>query len=316
MMTVSRAINNKPGVSEELRRQIQDVAAEMGFQPSHAARMLVTRLSGTIGLVVPDISNPFFAQIARGVEDVGYESGYCLFLVNTAENPDREAVAYDSLWKKEVEGVIICSSRIRSDELKKQIMRFPYAVVVNRDLDEPLPNAVAINVNDTRGAQIALRIFLEQNRTQIAFIAGPANSISGQRRLQGYRASLKEAGLPYDNLMVENCPPTIGGGQVAAATLLERRPGINAIFAFNDLTAVGAILTCQGAGKAVPGDVAVIGADDIYLTSLVHPQLTTLHVNSEHIGRIAMRTLLDNIQVGASSATFNIEPELIRRESA
>ncbi len=315
-MTVSRAINNKPGVSDDMREQILALAAEMGFQPSQIARSLATHLSGTVGLVVPDISNPFFAQIARGVEDVAYEAGYCLFLVNSAENLERETVAYNSLWQKEVEGAILCSPRIPADVLRKQVQRFPAVVMVNRELKEPLPNGVTINVNDQRGAQLALKHFLGKNRTQIAFIAGPSISISAQRRLEGYRAGLKEAGLPFDAQMVQNCAPTIEGGQTAAAALLTRRPSINAFFAFNDLTAIGAMLACQETGKSVPDDVAVIGADDIYLTSLVRPQLTTLHVNLAHIGRIAMRTLLDIIQVGVSSAAFKVEPELLRRDSA
>jgi LacI family transcriptional regulator len=315
-MTISRAMNNKPGVGDDLRQQILALAAEMGFQPSQVARSLVTRQSGMIGLVVPDISNPFFAQIARGVEDVAYENGYCLFLVNTAENLERESVAYDSLWQKEVEGVILCSARIKGDNLRKQVQRFPAVVLVNRELEDPMPNAVTINVNDERGAQLALRHFVRKNLTQIAFIAGPPNSISAQRRLEGYRVGLREAKLPYDSQMMEYCAPTIEGGQAAAATILTRRPDLNAIFAFNDLTAIGAILACQEAGKAVPDDVAVIGADDIYLTNLFRPNLTTLHVNLVHIGRTAMRTLLDIIQLGASSATFKIEPQLIQRESA
>lgn len=315
MMTVSRVMNNKPGVGGELRQQIMNLAAEMGYQPSQIARSLVTRQSATVGLLVPDISNPFFAQIARGMEDVAYEAGYCLFLVNTDENPDREIVACNTLWQKEVEGAVFCSPRIRPGILSKQLQRFPAVVLINQELNEPVPNAITINVNDQRGAQLAMQEFFQKNRTKIAFIAGPAASFSGKRRLEGYRAALKEANLPFDAQMVENCPPTIEGGRAAASALLVRQPQINAFFAFNDLTAIGAILACQEAGKAVPQDVAVIGADDIYLTSLIRPQLTTLHVNTVHIGRMAMRTLLDIIQVGATSAFFQIEPELIRRES-
>ncbi len=187
---------------------------------------------------------------------------------------------------------------------------------MNRELEEPLPHAVTVNVNDQRGAHLAIQEFLQKKRERIAFIAGPSYSISGQRRLEGYRASLKEAGLGFDPHMVETCPPTIEGGQAAAAALLKRCPEINAIFAFNDLTAVGAMQACRDAGKAIPEDVAVIGADDIYLTDLVHPRLTTLHVNLAHIGRIAMRTLLDIITLGASSAAFKVEPELVRRDLA
>ena len=316
MMTVSRAINNKPGLSDELRQKILALADEMGFRPSQIARGLVTRQTGTIGLVVPDITNPFFAQIARGVEDVAYEYGYCLFLVNSAESLERETVAYDTLWQKEVEGAILCSSRVAPEALRSQVARFPAVVLFNRELEEPLPNTVTINVNDQRGAQLAVQEFAQKSRTQIAFVAGPATSISGQRRLEGYRTGLKEAGLTFDPQLVEHCPPTIAGGQAAAAALLARRPNLDAIYAFNDLTAIGAMGACQAASRRVPEDIGVIGVDDIFLADLVTPKLTTLHVNLLHIGRIAMRTLLDIIQLGTSSASFMVEPELLRRASA
>jgi len=316
MMTVSRAINNKPGVSDKVRQEIQTLAAEMGFQPNQIARSLVTHQSATIGLVVPDITNPFFAQIARGVEDLAYEAGYSLFLLNSAENLKREAVAFNSLQQKEIDGAILCSSRHRESDLRVQAQRFPAVVLVNRELKDPLPNVVTINVNDQRGAQLATQHFLEQNRAQIACISGPANSVSAQRRLQGYRACLKDAGRPFDPRLVEPCVPTIEGGQAAAAALLARCPGLDAVLAFNDLAAIGAMLACQDAGKGVPRDVAVIGADNIFLAGLVRPRLSTLNVNLGHIGRLAMRSLLDIIQGTGAPAAIQIEPELILRDSA
>jgi len=183
-------------------------------------------------------------------------------------------------------------------------------------LEEPLPNTTTINVNDQRGAITAMRYFINHQCSRIAFVAGPANSISGQRRLEGYRAGLKEADLVFDAQLVEFCAPTLQGGEEAAHNLLTRFPDIDAIYAFNDLTAIGALQAVQKAGKVVPDDVVIIGADDIYLTDLIHPTLTTLHVNLVHIGRTAMRTLIDIIQLGASSAAIKIEPQLIRRESA
>ena len=171
-MTVSRAINNKPGLSDELRQKILDLADRMSFQPNQIARGLATRQTLTIGLVVPDITNPFFAHIARGVEESAYEHGYSVYLLNTAENQERERAALDSLWQKEIDGAILCSPRAPLDELEGSIRRFPAVVLVNRELKKPLPGVVTININDQRGAQMAVQHFVEKCRKTLGLSQG------------------------------------------------------------------------------------------------------------------------------------------------
>lgn len=318
MMTVSRAVNNKPGLSDELRQKILALASEMGYRPSQIAQGLATRQTSTVGLVVPDITNPFYAPIARGAEDVAYEYGYSVFLINTAADLDREAVAFDSLLRKEIDGAILCSLRTPAGQLEEVVGRFPAAVVVNRELKRPMPNVVTINVNDQRGAQAAVEHFLAQGRAAVAHLAGPANSYSGQRRLEGYRAALRAAGLPADPALVEpvvlneTLPTSV---EAAVRALLARRPDIDAIFAFNDLAAISAVQTLQAMGRRVPEDVAVIGADDIALAGILRPRLSTLRVSLAHIGRLAMRTLLEIFSGETSPASYQIEPELVLRES-
>jgi LacI family transcriptional regulator len=317
MMTVSRAINNKPGLSDDLRQKILALADQMGYRPSQIAQGLATRQTSSVGLVVPDITNPFYAPIARGAEDVAYEYGYSVFLINTIGSAEREAVALDSLWRKEIDGAILCSLRSPADVLEASAARFPAAVLFNRELKKPLPNVVTINVNDQRGAQEAVEHLLASGRRQIAYLAGPSSSYSNQRRLEGYREALKTGGLPFDPQLVEaiQFPDIHHSTQAALKALLARRPEIDGLFAFNDLIAISAMQTCQELGKAVPGDVAVIGADDIPLAAIIRPQLSTLHVNLAHIGRLAMRTLLEIFAGEASSGSYQIEPELVLRES-
>ncbi len=220
LMTVSRAINNKPGVSKELRQRILSIAQEMGYLPNQIARGLATRLTTAIGLVVPDNTNPFFAQIARGVEDAAYDNQYNIFLVNTNEDPERELKALDSLWAKGIDGVILCSSRLPAQVLEAQIQRFPAMVVVNRGKLTPRTNLTTVNVNDQHGAQLALQYLLAKGRRQIAAIAGPPTSTSSQRRLEGYRSHFK----PLDTGLIEAASPNTEGGRLAAAALLARRP--------------------------------------------------------------------------------------------
>jgi LacI family transcriptional regulator len=318
MMTVSRAMNNKPGVSDAVRQRIQALADEMGYRPSMIARGLATRQTATIGLVVPDIANPFFAHIARGAEDAGYQRGYNLVLMNTAEDLDREVAALDSLWQNEVDGVILCSSRLPVDELETYVERMPAAVLVNRVLSSALPGVATINVNDALGAQQAVAHLASRQRTRIAILAGPVYSISGQRRLDGYRAGLAAASLGFDPVMLEHCTPDFQGGHTGMNALLGRRPRINAVFAFNDLVAAGAIEACQEQGKRVPDDIAVIGVDDTPLATMIRPRLTTVRADLAGIGQLAMATLLAIIDQGDDrpAEALQVDPELVVRESA
>lgn len=315
-MTASRAINGKPGVSNDLRQAILSLAEELGYHPNQIARGLATSYTTSIGLVVPDNTNPFFAQIARGVEDTAYSQNYNIFLVNTAEEPAREKAVLNSLWQKGIDGLILCSSRLPTDSLEEEVNRFPAVVLLNRELRPLPPHVVMININDQRGAHLAVQYFLEKGRHHIAYLNGPANSFSAGRRKEGYRDALEAAGIPFDPTMVESCAPDTEGGRIGAGVLLARRPDIDAIYAFNDLVAAGAVQMIQEAGKKVPEDITVIGVDDIPLATFIRPQLTTLHVNLREIGCQAMQNLLDIIEGRKSSTAIFIEPELVVRDSA
>ena len=315
MMTVSRAVNNKPGIGDELRQKILEVAAEMDYQPSQIARSLATSQTCTVGLVVPSISNPFYAQIAQAVEEMAYENDYSVFLINTIADIDREEAAMNSLWAHDIDGAILCSLRLPQKELVRSIQRFPAVVLFNREFKKPLPNVVTITVNDKRAAQEAVQHFLDQGRRRIAYIGAPENSFSSGRRLEGYRAALRSANVPFDPSLVLHIMPSTETGKEATEKLFLHHPDIQAILAYNDLVAVGVLQACQAAGKKIPDDVAVIGADDIPLASLIHPRLSSSRVNLSNIGRLCMRTLLEMFEGGASPASFTIEPELVLRES-
>lgn len=316
MMTVSRAINHKPGLSEELRKKILIIAEEMGFKPNQIARGLATQKSATIGLVVPDITNPFFSHLALGVEGLAFEHGYSVFVLNTAEMVTREKSILDLLVQQRVDGVILCGARMPMDEMRKQFDRFPGMVLVNRTLETPHPNVVSIDVDDQQGASLAVRHFLTQNRKSIAYITGPHNSHSNMKRLKGYRSTLEAAGIKFETQLVQTGAPNTEGGRIACQALLQRRPDVDAVFAFNDLVAVGIIQVCQEYGKLVPQEIAVIGADDIPLATIFKPQLSTLHINLGDVGRQAMQSLFDLIQGEAPPDRICIQPELILRESA
>jgi len=316
MMTVSRAINNKPGLSDELRQKILTLADEMGFQPNYMARSLVNGQTFTIGLVVPDITNMIFAHLARGVTDSAYERGYSVFLINTGDDPAREQAGIQLLRQKEIDGAILCSSRLPIDQLETIAQGFPAVIVINREFKILPPNIVTINVNDYRAAQIAVQHFIDSGRTRIAFAAGPANNFSTQRRLEGYRQALKNADIAFDPQMIENCALTTEGGREAGLALLQRNPDIDAVFCLNDVIAAGVMQIFQENGKSVPDQVGIIGVDDIPLATILRPQMSTVRFNLTHIGKLSMRTLLEMASGEGAPANYQIEPELIIRESS
>jgi LacI family transcriptional regulator len=316
-MTVSRAMNNRQGISEPTRVRIQELARQMNYFPSQIARSLVTRRTTMLGLVVPDVSNPFFAHIARGVEDAAFENGYSVFLLNSAENIDRERSALESLWQKEVNGVILCSSRLPQKELHTYFERFSCMVLVNRELRSPQSNVATINVNDRLGAEQAVGYLASKGCQHIGLISGPEASISAKRRFDGYKAGLIANSQLYDHSYVETCLPTVQDGHEAAQRLLTTHPEIDAILAFDDIVAVGALEACRTCKKIVPNEIAIIGADDIPLASLIQPRLSTLRVNQYEIGRTAMKQLMHLMEKkGEEAQSLIIQPELILRETA
>lgn len=318
MMTVSRAINGKEGVSSATRRRVLDIAQELGYRPSKVARGLVTRRTGTIGLVVPDIANPFFAGIARGVEDVAYVHSLTVFLLNTSEDVPREERALDSLTAQQVDGLILCSARQPEGALQRQLTRFDHVVLVNCTLDTPPSNSATINVDDSTGSALAVLHLVARGRRRIALVAGPRNSRSGRQRLAGYLAGLAQSSpdmVDQAQEVIVHCPPSSEGGRTAMLALLDRRPALDAVIAYNDLVAVGVLQACRERSVAVPDQVALVGADDIPLARLITPALTTLRIDMEALGRQAMEMLLAKMEGAEDGRDVLIRPELVVRET-
>ena len=315
MMTVSRAINNKGGISEATRQRILQLADEMGFQPSGLAQGLATKRTATIGLVVPDIANPFFALIARGIENVAYDNGYNVFLLNTDEDREREAAALNSLWQKQVDGLILCSSRLEQAALDSWLQKFPYVVLVNRVLETAVSGVCTINIDDRDGAQQIMDYFIAVGHQNIAFVAGPEHSRSSQERLIGYQTSLQAHNLPFRTELIQHCVPDTEGGYEAALALLQKDLGITAVFAYNDLTATGVLRACREKGCHVPQEIEIIGTDDIPLASLITPALSTLQIAKRELGATAMQTLVQLMKGKTESENQQkiIKPTLILR---
>jgi LacI family transcriptional regulator len=313
--TVSRAINDRGEISPETRAQILRVAEEMDYRPSSIARGLATQRTGTLGLIVPDVANPFFAEVARGAERKAYAAGYNVFLCNTDEDPQREIAVLRSLEEKRVDGVILCSSRLDDDTLRTSLKRHASVVLVNRRLNGDDFGCVIID--DEQGGQDIARHLLDTEHRAIGFLTGPPTSRSGQKRIAGYRAAMAEAGVVHDPDWLRPCPPSVEGGHTVAKALLSDHPEITALFCYNDLVAIGALQAGHDLALAIPDDLAIVGFDDIPLAALVTPSLTTCHVSRYEMGVQAMNMLLERVN-GCTTECQQVflQPELVIRASA
>jgi LacI family transcriptional regulator len=315
LMTVSRVINDKGAVRAATRQRVLEVIDRLGFRPSGIARSLATQRTGTLGLVVPDVANPFFSDVARGVEHVAHAQAYSVFLCNTEEDPERELQVLESLEEKRVDGLILCSSRLDEGVLEAIVVRHPAAVLVNRRLEgNPVQSVL---VDDEAGGWMATQHLLQAGHRAVGFLAGPPVSHSGRQRSLGYRAALDSKDLPGQASWIRHCAPTVEGGQKVAHNLLSAEPSLTALFCYNDLVAVGALQACAALGRAVPEETAIVGYDDIPLAALVTPALTTCRVPRYELGGRAVRLLLDHLRGEPETRKeIVLQPELVIRASA
>jgi|HigsolmetaAR201D_1030396.scaffolds.fasta_scaffold03967_7 LacI family transcriptional regulator len=312
--TVSRVINNKGEIRPETRRTVLEVIERLGYRPSSIARSLATKRTFTIGLVIPDIANPFWPEIARGVENAAWERGYHVFLCNTTEAGEREQAVLQLLEDKRVDGVIVAGSRLPDEQLLPLLQRHATAVLVNRT--SAPDNVGLVRVDASHGAQQAINHLLSRGRKRIGLLAGPPASHTSRGHLHGYRTTLEAAGLPVDPAAIQPCQPFLTEGYQAAITLLQNNPYLDALYCYNDLVALGAMQACNLLGRRVPDDIAIVGFDDILLASMVTPALTSLHVAKYEVGTAAASLLFEYIDGNHAQHEIVIKPNLVIRSSA
>lgn len=312
--TVSRAINSRSEISPATYERVMEAVRRLGFHPSWVARGLATHRTGAWGLVVPDITNPFFPEIARGVQDTARAGDYSVFLCHTDESAATEVQVLNALAAQPVDGILLFGSRISDAELADFATTYRPLIVLNRWLAQPGVGMVL--VDNHGGAAMAVHHLAERGHRTIGLLAGPPSSPSSLERVAGYRDSLVAQGLRVDESLIVPGAPTLEGGIAAATELLTHRPEVTALLAYNDLVALGAVQACSSLGRRVPADCAVIGFDDVRLASLVSPALTTIRVDKYRLGTLAAQcllTLLDD--PSASPPPIHVPVELVVRAS-
>lgn len=312
--TVSRVLNNKGEIRPSTRQRVLEVIQRLGYRPNNLARSLATARTFTLGLIVPDITNPFFPGIARGAEAAALARGYTIFLCNTNEDLQREKEILGVLEDKRVDGIILCGSRLPENQLLPLLQRHKAVVLVNRQVASEI--AGYVHVDDATGTRMAVTHLLSRQRQRLAFLSGPIHSFTRQVRVQAFYETLAAAGLQLTSELVTPCSADRAGGYHETHKLLAHSPNLDSIFCYNDLVALGAIQACVELGYRVPEDLAIVGYDDIQLASLVTPSLTSLGVSQFEIGTRAMHMLLERIEHGESEDTVMLVPQLVIRASA
>lgn len=296
--TVSNVLNDWPYVRPETRQRVQAVIESLDYRPNALAASLRTGRTNSIGVIIPDITNPIFGQIVRGCEAVLYARGYSILLCNTNEEYAKEQSYLDTLVRRGVDGVLMFGTHADA-ELVPNLARFGVPIVAE---DAPIhhPNTTTINIENVRGAELAASHLVGLGHRRIAYLGGPELRFAAQQRREGYAQVLAKAGLESGPALTAWGNPSIGGGYSSAIAMLGRsgQEPITAFVCYNDLVAVGCMLACQERGLHVPEDVAIVGFDDITLASLVTPALTTVRVHQLALGRLAAELLLERMENG------------------
>lgn len=289
--TVSRALSDTGLVAEPTLSRIREAASELDYRPNVSARNLRTRRAMAVLMVVRDVGNPFYLEVMKGVEAAAREAGYAVLMGNTEGNADREAGYFDMLRDGHADGMILMTGTLPARHGSGGEWPDDLPVVVALEMIEgsALPH---VQIDNEGAAARAVAHLVALGHRRIAHIGGPAAEIMAKRRRAGYRRAMAEAGLPVPAGYEEHGDYLLRGGQEACRRLFSLREPPTAIFAANDEMAFGAIHELRRLGKEVPGDVSVVGFDDIYLSEAFYPPLTTVSQPRAEIGREAMTLLL------------------------
>ena len=315
--TVSRALNEETRalVNPETAERVLRAADELGYRPNRIARGLKTSRSHTIGVLIPDITNPLFPPILRGIEDRLDEAGYTSLIVNTDNDPTRERIYLEAMRGRQVDGFISATARLDRELLAELSAAGTPLVLVNRSLEDG--SVPAVTVDDRRGIALAVEHIVRLGHERIGHIAGPQNLSTGHRRYLGFVEQMGNAGLelPDGNVRFSASFPE-DQGAAACAELLEAAPQLTAIVAANDLLALGCYDALEARGLRCPDDVSIVGFNDMPFVDRLRPALTSVRIPQRQIGKVAADLLLTRLSDGADVAReILLEPALIVRGS-
>ncbi|TIR69739.1 MAG: LacI family transcriptional regulator, partial [Mesorhizobium sp.] len=311
--TVSHVMNRTRHVEPETAERVRAAITALRYSPNSLARSLRRGETKTIGLLLPDNSNPFFASVARQIEDAGFVAGYTVILCNSDGSAEKEERYLSVLMAKQIDGLIFAGSSDHARVFSHLSAALP-AVLLDREIHSVHVDSVL--VDHDHGGYLAGRHLVGLGHSKIGVIGGPRDSSSSPARLRGFTRALAEAGIDLPASWVVDSDYHFAGGRLAMERLMAQAPEITAVFACNDLMAMGAITALRTRGLRVPDDMSLIGFDDIPYAVTTWPPLTTIAQPVEKIGTRAVSLLLERVgEPEAPSRREVLAPVLVERES-
>lgn len=321
--TVSHVINKTRFVSDELSQRVFTAMRELDYQPNILARSLRSGRTKTIGLVIPDISNLFFAEISRKIEDKGFEFGYNVILCNTDEDILKEQRYINVLISKQVDGIIFFSTGGSSGITRNLIeSNLPLVVADRETLDI---DADVVLIDNEKGGYDATKYLISLNHKRIACISGPSPITPSAQRVEGYKRALQEANIPFDKSLLRTSNFKFEGGEEEMLKLMNLPVPPTAVFVCNDMMALGAILAIRKVGKKVPDEISIVGFDNTPLSNFICPPLTTVSQPIKKMADLIVELLIEKIRIKENRkrekelipeyGKYILDTELIIRES-
>lgn len=313
--TVSHVINNDRFVSEAIREKVEAAVKSLNYAPSALARSLKLNQTRTIGMLITASTNPFYSELVRGVERSCFERGYSLVLCNTEGDEQRMNRNLETLMQKRVDGLLLLCTE--THQPSPEIMqRYPSVPTVMMDWAPFDGTSDLIQDNSLLGGDMATQHLIDKGHTRIACITGPLDKTPARLRLEGFLVAMDRAGLPVPDGYQITGDFEFSGGFEAMQSLLAQKDRPQAVFIGNDAMAVGAYQALYQAGLRVPGDIAVVGYDDIELAQYMTPPLTTIHQPKDELGELAIDVLIHRIaQPGLQPQRLQLTPVLMERGS-
>lgn len=312
--TVSRVINDSPKASDASRQAVQSAMEQLNYHPNANARALAQQNTETVGLVVGDVSDPFFGAMVKAVEQVAYQTGNFLLIGNGYHNEQKERQAIEQLIRHRCAALVVHAKMLSDNELTGLMKQIPGMVLINRILPGFEKRCVALD--DRYGAWLATRHLIAQGHTRIGYLCSNHPISDADDRLRGYYDALKEHGLPCNDRLVSFGEPDESGGENAITELMGRGRNFTAVACYNDSMAAGALGVLNDNGIDVPNEISIIGFDDVLISRYVRPRLTTVRypvvTMATQAAELAM-SLADNRP--APETTHLFSPTLVRRHS-
>ena len=294
--TVSRALQDKPEISDETKTLVRETASKMNYRPNTMAVALKTRKSYSIGVVVPQIVSFFYATVVQGIEQVANELGYQVFVSSSNEDMIKEMQNVYGFLDHRVDGMIVSLSKATDEFTHIHRIEENNVPLVLFDRTSKEINVPKVVANDADAAYMAVSHLIERGAKRVALITGPEHMLIGRNRFRGYRAALTNHGLPIDNRMIVRCNLTVDDSREAVLKLFDMKNPPDAIFGINDEVAIGALYAVKEKGLKIPEDVAIVGFSNSRRSSYIEPTLSTLDQNPMKIGVLAAKLLFDQIQ--------------------